>query len=48
MVNRPVAVPALAKLVIKDTNSGSRLWLARQKSMPFVWPGKTPRHKHES
>jgi DDE superfamily endonuclease len=30
MVNRPVAVPVLAKLVIKDTNSGSRLWLARR------------------
>ena len=30
MVDRPVAVPALAKLVIKDTNSASRLWLARR------------------
>src|SRR5215470_5964241 len=30
MVNRPVAVPVLAKLVIKDTNSASRLWLARR------------------
>jgi DDE superfamily endonuclease len=30
MVNRPVAVPALAKLVIKDTTSASRLWLARR------------------
>jgi len=28
MINRPVAVPVLAKLVIKDTSSGSRLWLA--------------------
>jgi hypothetical protein len=28
MVQRPVAVPVLAKLVIKDTNSASRLWLA--------------------
>ena len=28
-LNRPVAVPALAKLVIKDTTSASRLWLAR-------------------
>ena len=30
MVDRPVAVPALAKLVIKDTTSASRLWLARR------------------
>ena len=30
MINRPVAVPVLAKLVIKDTNSASRLWLARR------------------
>jgi hypothetical protein len=30
MVNRPVAVPVLAKVVIKDTNSASRLWLARR------------------
>jgi DDE superfamily endonuclease len=29
-LNRPVAVPALAKLVIKDTTSASRLWLARR------------------
>ena len=29
-LNRPVAVPALAKLVIKDTASASRLWLARR------------------
>ena len=29
-LNRPVAVPVLAKLVIKDTNSASRLWLARR------------------
>jgi hypothetical protein len=28
MINRPIAVPVLAKLVIKDTSSGSRLWLA--------------------
>ena len=27
-VRRPVAIPVLAKLVIKDTNSASRLWLA--------------------
>jgi hypothetical protein len=30
MVSRPVAVPVMAKLVIKGTNSRSRLWLARR------------------
>jgi hypothetical protein len=30
MVSRPVAVPVMAKLVIKSTNSASRLWLARR------------------
>jgi hypothetical protein len=30
MVGRPVAIPVLAKLVIKDTMSASRLWLARR------------------
>ena len=30
MISRPVAVPVLAKLVIKDTSSASRLWLARR------------------
>jgi hypothetical protein len=30
MVSRPVAVPVMAKLVIKGTNSASRLWLARR------------------
>jgi hypothetical protein len=29
-LRRPVAIPVLAKLVIKDTNSASRLWLARR------------------
>ena len=29
-VSRPVAVPVLAKLVIKGTSSASRLWLARR------------------
>jgi len=28
--DRPVALPALAKLVVKGTNSASRLWLARR------------------
>jgi hypothetical protein len=30
MVSRPVAVPVMAKLVIKETMSASRLWLARR------------------
>ena len=30
MISRPVAIPVLAKLVIKGTNSASRLWLARR------------------
>jgi hypothetical protein len=30
MISRPVAVPVMAKLVIKDTMSASRLWLARR------------------
>jgi len=30
MVSRSVAVPVMAKLVIKDTTSASRLWLARR------------------
>jgi hypothetical protein len=30
MISRPVAVPVLAKLVIKGTSSASRLWLARR------------------
>ncbi len=30
MLARPVAVPVLAKLVIKNTSSASRLWLARR------------------
>jgi len=29
-LRRPVAMPVLAKLVIKDTSSASRLWLARR------------------
>ena len=28
--DRPVALPALAKLVVKGTNSASRLWLAQR------------------
>jgi DDE superfamily endonuclease len=30
MISRPVAVPVMAKLVIKGTASASRLWLARR------------------
>ena len=30
MITRPVAVPVMAKLVIKDSASASRLWLARR------------------
>ncbi len=30
VISRPVAVPVRAKLVIKGTNSASRLWLARR------------------
>ena len=30
MISRPVAIPVMAKLVIKDTTSASRLWLARR------------------
>jgi hypothetical protein len=30
MISRPVAIPVMAKLVVKDTISASRLWLARR------------------
>ena len=30
VISRPVAIPVMAKLVIKDTTSSSRLWLARR------------------
>ena len=40
MVRRPVAVPVLAKLVIKDTNPASRLWLARR--MAVLLAGALP------
>jgi hypothetical protein len=30
LMSRPVAVPVMAKLVIKGSNSKSRLWLARR------------------
>ena len=40
MISRPVAVPVLAKLVIKDTSSASRLWLARR--MAVMLAGALP------
>jgi hypothetical protein len=30
MMRRPAAVPVMAELVVKDTMSASRLWLARR------------------
>jgi DDE superfamily endonuclease len=41
-VRRPIAIPVLAKLVIKDTNSASRLWLARRmaESLAGALPGR--------
>jgi len=44
-ISRPVALPVLAKLVIKGTNSASRLWLARR--MAQMIAGALPgRHIH--
>jgi hypothetical protein len=42
MISRPVAVPVLAKLVIKDTSSASRLWLARRmaEAIAAALPGR--------
>jgi hypothetical protein len=45
-VRRPVAIPVLAKLVIKDTNSASRLWLARR--MAEMLAGRCPAAKSAS
>ena len=42
MVRRPVAVPVLAKLVIKDTNSASRLWLARRMAVMLAGHAARP------
>ena len=39
-MSRPVAVPVMAKLVIKGTTSASRLWLARR--MVSVWRRNCP------
>src|SRR5260370_920107 len=35
MVSRPVAVPGMAKLVVKGTTSASRLWRARRMVTPL-------------
>jgi hypothetical protein len=44
MISRPVAVPVLAKLVIKDTSSASRLWLARRMALIHSAGTGTARH----
>lgn len=43
MVSRPVCLPVLAKLVVKGTNSRSRLWLARRmtEDLAAALPGRT-------
>jgi hypothetical protein len=45
VMSRPVAVPVMAKLVIKDTNSKSRLWLARRMAerLAAALPGREVR-----
>ena len=42
MVSRPVCLPVLARLVIKGTNSKSRLWLARRmtEDLATALPGR--------
>jgi hypothetical protein len=44
-MSRPVAVPVMAKLVIKETNSKSRLWLARRMAerLAAALPGREVR-----
>ena len=44
-MSRPVAVPVMAKLVIKGTNAKSRLWLARQMAerLAAALPGRQVR-----
>jgi hypothetical protein len=43
-MSRPVAVPVMAKLVIKGSNSRSRLWLARRMAerLAAAHPGGGP------
>jgi hypothetical protein len=45
VVARPVAVPVMAKLVIKGTTSSSRLWLARRmvQALAGALPGRAAR-----
>ena len=45
VMSRPVAVPVMAKLVIKDSNSRSRLWLARRMAerLAAALPGRAVR-----
>jgi hypothetical protein len=45
LLSRPVAVPVMAKLVIKGTNSKSRLWLARRMAgrLAAALPGRRVR-----
>jgi DDE superfamily endonuclease len=38
MVSRPVCLPVLAQLVVKGTNSASRLWLARRMAEDLAPP----------
>jgi hypothetical protein len=45
-LNRPVAFPVLAKLVIKDTTSASRLWLARRAGQTRRDHRIRPGHRH--
>jgi hypothetical protein len=42
MLSRPVAIPVMARLVIKDSNSKSRLWLARRmaEKLAAALPGR--------
>jgi DDE superfamily endonuclease len=44
-ISRPVGVPVMAKLVIKDSNSKSRLWLARRMAerLAAALPGRQVR-----
>ena len=44
MLARPVAVPVLAKLVIKHTSSASRLWLARRMTQMLADGAARPGH----
>jgi hypothetical protein len=45
---RPVALPVLAKLVVKGTNSASRLWLGRRMTQVLAdaLPGRRVHVEH--